>query len=275
MKKRNATALALVLALMLMLASGCALFKRVQQVSNDVNTFTGVVTSVSDSEMLMECDTDQFNEVWVSLANCPEITPAVGERYEVVHTGEVLEIYPPQVTAVSVTLLEEASTTTTTELTDANTLSFTGMVLKVDGDSVLMECYDKDKFDRVWVYMGEYIEQSNWLGREYTIDYEDMVMPSLPPRITMVGLVRTGMDRFITEKGAIALASEYWQIQPGDRDPDTGFVLSVHAMETPTDDNPKYKMALRWLVETEDGSANFSTLDVIYIDALTGEIALP
>ena len=160
-------------------------------VATDANTFTGVVTSVSDGGMLLTCDTDQFNEVWVSLTNCGEISPAVGERYEVTHTGEVLEIYPPQVTAVTVTLLGEI-TTTQPEQPDAeptvpvgNTLSFTGTVLEIEGDSVLMDCHDKAVFDTVWVYLPA-LDAVPQVGETYTVLYEDMMMPSLPPRITAV-----------------------------------------------------------------------------------------
>ena len=66
-----------------------------------------------------------------------------------------------------------------------NTLSFTGKVLELDGDSVLMDCYDKNRFDTVWVNVSA-IGITPRVGEEYTVTYEDLVMPSLPPRITAV-----------------------------------------------------------------------------------------
>ena len=84
------------------------------------------------------------------------------------------------------------STTTTTAATEPTEetalpgqLTFTGKVLEVDGDSVLMECYDKDKFDTVWVYVAS-TDATPQVGEEYIVTYEDMMMPSLPPRITAV-----------------------------------------------------------------------------------------
>ncbi len=65
-----------------------------------------------------------------------------------------------------------------------NTLSFTGKVLELDGDSVLMDCYDKNRFDTVWVHLPADVTPQ--VGEEYTVTYEDLVMPSLPPRITAV-----------------------------------------------------------------------------------------
>lgn len=62
-------------------------------------------------------------------------------------------------------------------------LSFTGKVLEVDGDSVLMECYDKTRFDTVWVNVAA-TGAAPQVGEEYVVVYEDMMMPSLPPRIT-------------------------------------------------------------------------------------------
>ena len=87
-----------------------------------------------------------------------------------------------------------SDTTTTTTITttvpteDAvtpGTLTFTGKVLELDSDSVLMECYDKEKFDTVWVSVAQ-TGVSPQVGEEYFVEYEDFMMPSLPPRITAV-----------------------------------------------------------------------------------------
>lgn len=83
------------------------------------------------------------------------------------------------------------STTTTTSATTAatavNGLSFTGKVLEIDGDNVLMNCYDKTKFDTVWVNVSA-ASVTPAVGEEYTVFYEDFMMPSLPPRITAVAV---------------------------------------------------------------------------------------
>lgn len=80
----------------------------------------------------------------------------------------------------------ESTTTTEPAAPEAPIhLTFKGKVLEIDGDSVLMECHDKNKFDTVWVYFAQ-TDATPQIGQEYTVTYEDMVMPSLPPRITAV-----------------------------------------------------------------------------------------
>ena len=82
------------------------------------------------------------------------------------------------------------TTTTPSESTEEddvyipNTLSFTGKVLKTDGDSVLMKCLDSDRFDTVWVHVPAAVTPR--VGEEYVVYHEDLVMPSLPPRINAV-----------------------------------------------------------------------------------------
>ena len=99
----------------------------------------------------------------------------------------------PPVADVPATAPEPSAPTTTTpskpteedDVYIPNTLSFTGKVLELDGDSVLMDCYDKNRFDTVWVNVSA-IDITPQVGEEYTVTYEDLVMPSLPPRITAV-----------------------------------------------------------------------------------------
>ena len=61
-------------------------------------------------------------------------------------------------------------------------------------------------------------------------------------------------------------------MQSGDRDPKTGYLMSVHVMGTPTAEKAQYRMALRWLVEVDGVADHYSTLDVVIVDAITGEI---
>lgn len=69
-------------------------------------------------------------------------------------------------------------------------LSFTGKVTRVEGRSMLMESYDVDQFIQgVWVNLGD-AELDPQVGEEYVVTYEDMVMPSLPPRITAVTITK-------------------------------------------------------------------------------------
>ena len=66
----------------------------------------------------------------------------------------------------------------------AGTLSFVGKVLEVEGDSVLMDCYLKTRFDTVWVSVPADVTPQ--VGEEYTVYHEDLVMPSLPPRVAAI-----------------------------------------------------------------------------------------
>lgn len=162
-------------------------------------------------------------------------------------------------------------------------LSFDGKVLEVDGDSVLMECYLKTRFDTVWVNIGG-LDVTPQVGEEYTVYHEDMTMTSLPPRITAVKIERASSEpasseakvSFISEQKALEIASDHWGIRSGDRDPDTGFMMSISIPVLPTEESPHYEVTLRWYVENEEGQVmNASLLDFIYIDAVTGEIIEP
>lgn len=69
-------------------------------------------------------------------------------------------------------------------------LSFTGTVKQVDGHAMLMETDDVAQFNSgVWVELGD-IELDPMVGETYTVTYEDIVMPSLPPRITAVTITK-------------------------------------------------------------------------------------
>lgn len=78
--------------------------------------------------------------------------------------------------------------------------------------------------------------------------------------------------KFISEDEAMAKAATHWNIRPGDRDPDNGYVFSLMTVETPTNDQPTYRVILRWLVEEEGEPSHYSTVDTVQIDAVTGEV---
>lgn len=167
------------------------------------------------------------------------------------------------------------------EYPDVTGGNFTGKVLQVTDDSMLMECYDKSLFDTVWVnYHYFFPHMKPAVGDEYKIFYADGVKETAPPQVTCeriegISYVNEQEEEFITETRAIEIASAHWEIQSGDKDPETGYVMSIMAWETPTREEPYYRMALRWLVETEGGTGNYSTKDTVYIDAVTEEIIEP
>ncbi len=69
----------------------------------------------------------------------------------------------------------------------------------------------------------------------------------------------------ITEEEAIEIASNHWGIKSGDIDEGTGFQFLIMPVES---NNEYIRVDLKWLVN----GANYSTLDTVYIDPMTGEI---
>ena len=71
---------------------------------------------------------------------------------------------------------------------------------------------------------------------------------------------------------ALEIASEYWyecyNIKAGDVDSETGFPFAFLPKNS---NNENYSIALAWLVE----GSHYSTLEMIEIDAFTGEIIVP
>ena len=109
----------------------------------------------------------------VSLSACGEDAPTAAD--------------PPTTTTATTT--ESTTTTTLPQGAQLHTLRFTGRVLEIaEGDlAVLMECIGTTPFgDRVWVQLGRCPDVKVQVGATYIVTYEDMVMPSLPPRITAV-----------------------------------------------------------------------------------------
>ena len=92
----------------------------------------------------------------------------------------------------------DPTTTTTTTLPqgeNGDALCFTGRVLEIAEQdmAVLMACVGTCPLgDRVWVQLGRYpdLVTQMQVGQTYVVTYEDIVMPSLPPRITAVTITK-------------------------------------------------------------------------------------
>lgn len=85
----------------------------------------------------------------------------------------------------------------------------------------------------------------------------------------------TTSPAFISEDRAMEIAADYWNFEYGDRDPDTGFLMTIMLFDTPTAEAPQYEAVLKWLVTNDenDAAGHWSTVDWIWIDAITEEIA--
>ena len=78
----------------------------------------------------------------------------------------------------------------------------------------------------------------------------------------------------LTKDEAIAAAEAHWNIKSGDRDPATGYVMSVVITDFPSDENPYYRAALSWMVELNGEPDHPSQLDVVLVHQVTGEIVV-
>ena len=83
----------------------------------------------------------------------------------------------------------------------------------------------------------------------------------------------TDASPFITEEQAIAVAAQYFGIEPGTVDNDTGFVMSYRSLYPLDEENPYYVIALQWLVTIDGEPSHQSMLDSVVVDAVTGEVS--
>ena len=87
----------------------------------------------------------------------------------------------------------------------------------------------------------------------------------------------------ISQDDATRIACKHWNYSPGDIAPETGFELSVvpefggGLLEDPKTGKLYYSYMLRWLVVDSEDETNtwWSTCDIIFIDAETGECGPP
>lgn len=98
---------------------------------------------------------------------------------------------PAATNPTTTTTTESTTTTTLPQEENGDALCFTGRVLEIAEQdmAVLMACVGTCPLgDRVWVQLGRYpdLVTQMQVGATYVVTYEDMVMPSLPPRITAV-----------------------------------------------------------------------------------------
>ena len=80
----------------------------------------------------------------------------------------------------------------------------------------------------------------------------------------------------LSEAEAMEIASDYWNVKTGDTDPDNGFLYRIESQGTKQTPEGRtvYNIFLRWLVKLP-GEAHYSTVENIWVDAETGDIAYP
>jgi len=62
--------------------------------------------------------------------------------------------------------------------------TFVGKVTRVTDTEMLMECYDKDKFNEVWVSFKNYPDLDPRVGDEFVVTHSGWVMETYPPQVT-------------------------------------------------------------------------------------------
>lgn len=77
---------------------------------------------------------------------------------------------------------------------------------------------------------------------------------------------------WIGEDRALAIAEQHWGIRSGDRDPKTGYLMTLMVRQTPTEETPEYRIVLQWLVEVDGQPSHQSMVDDVRIDAYSGEV---
>lgn len=119
-------------------------------------------------------------------------------------------------------------------------------------------------------YFGAY--EIEYLGDQVAVTLEWVPIASVSEAVFCVNLDdysyflnSLNSEIYISVEEAVNIVSKYYGIQTGEVDEETGYLFGYFVYEQPTEANPTYAIALRWLVND-----HWSTLGVIYIDALNG-----
>ncbi len=137
----------------------------------------------------------------------------------------------------------------------AKKLTFDGTEIKFE--DIYKTIYDKNLNAKY--YIGD---------REVTCDAMTEYTKGLPNDFVEYTTFEAPWYNVISEEEALQIASEYWNIKSGDIDEGTGYRFSLILKYS---DNSNYCIALSWLVE----GLNYSTIEIIEINAFTGEIIAP
>ena len=78
----------------------------------------------------------------------------------------------------------------------------------------------------------------------------------------------------LTKDEALAVAETYWNVKNGDRDPESGFLLTLVVTQFPSEEDPYYRIILRQLVEADGEPSHQFQLGAIKVHNLTGEVVV-
>ena len=199
--------------------------------------------------------------------------PYIGSLLEAAYDGAVLGdmIYAKSLAAPA----ENVLNTDTSATVQSGTV--TGQVIFVTSKAVLLNCYDKESFDVVWVQFEQnYPNLNPQKGEEYQVAYDGLSAETYPYQVTAMTMDRVSSmplnDGFISEEKAVQIAIDHWEVRLDEPDMVYGYYTTVYVMKRPTDDDLYYMIGSR-RVDVQDGEPKNSALfNTLYIDAVTGEI---
>ena len=154
--------------------------------------------------------------------------------------------------------------------------TITGKVIYVLDDAVLLNCYNKEQFDVVWVRYKASSQLTPQMNDEYQVVFNGQAMETYPPQITaqtMTQVSSTPLNNgFISEDKAIEIAIARWNVNLDEPDMMNGYYATVYVMESPTAENPHYKLGYRQVDTFGDEPRNSALFYTMEINAVTGEV---
>lgn len=213
-------------------------------------------------------------QIRVNIRNLPgKGLPYIGSILKAAYDGTVLgdTIYVKSLAAP----VEDVPKADTSTLAQRGTI--TGQVIFVTNKAVLLNCYNKEQFDVVWVrFDTNYPELTPKMNEEYQVVYGGLSTETYPYQVTAKTMDRVSStplnNGFIREEKAIALAMDHWNVRLDEPDMVYGYYTTVYVMEKPTAANPRYIIGSR-RVDVQNGEPKNSALfNTLYMDAVTGEI---
>ena len=143
-------------------------------------------------------------------------------------------------------------------------------------DAVLLNCYNKEQFDVVWVRYKASSQLTPQMNDEYQVVFNGQAMETYPPQITaqtMTQVSSTPLNNgFISEDKAIEIAIARWNVNLDEPDMMNGYYATVYVMESPTAENPHYKLGYRQVDTFGDEPRNSALFYTMEINAVTGEV---
>ncbi len=126
------------------------------------------------------------------------------------------------------------------------------------------------KFEDIYKTVYDQNGNAKYYISDREVTYEAMIeyLKTIPNDFVEYTPFEAPWYNVISEEEAVRIASEYWGIKVGDVDAETGYPFAIIPKYS---EGSNYHIALSWLVEGQ----HYSTIEIIQINAFTGEIIAP